>query len=278
MELTVLVDNNTLIDHYFEGEPGLSFLLIDDGKKILFDLGYSDLFLKNANRMGLRLDDVDTIVFSHGHIDHTGGIFHFLNHMAEASFEKRPFRVPEIICHPLALEEKNEHGACYIGTPVGKKTIERCISCRYSKDPYWITDNLVFLGEIPKKIDFESRKSIGKVCICGKEEQDILLDDSALAYRTDKGIVIITGCSHAGICNIVSHAKKICNEERIIDIIGGLHLLNPDREVMGGTVDYFRKNKITAAHACHCTDLASKIELSKACKIIEVGVGMTLKY
>ena len=57
-------------------------------------------------------------------------------------------------------------------------------------------------------------------------EDDILLDDSALAFRTGKGLVIITGCSHSGICNIIEHAKKVCGEERILDIIGGLHLMS----------------------------------------------------
>jgi len=278
MELTVLVDNNTIVDHYFEGEPGLSFLIKDKGKKILFDLGYSDLFIRNANRLGINLNDVDNIVFSHGHIDHTGGLFHFFNMMAEAHLEKLMFKAPEIICHPLALEEKIDQGFCYIGTPVGKETIGRYIDCRFTKEPFWITDDLVFLGEVPRENDFESRNDMGNVLIDGKEAKDGLLDDSAMAYRTDKGLVIITGCSHAGICNIASHAMDVCGEDRIVDIIGGLHLIEPRPEVMNGTMGFFKEKKITSVRACHCTDLASKIELSKVSKIIEVGTGQTIEY
>jgi 7,8-dihydropterin-6-yl-methyl-4-(beta-D-ribofuranosyl)aminobenzene 5'-phosphate synthase len=73
LSITVLVDNNTLTDRYFTGEPGLSYLIETAGKKILFDTGYSGLFLSNAQKMRISLFDLDMIVLSHGHLDHTGG-------------------------------------------------------------------------------------------------------------------------------------------------------------------------------------------------------------
>ncbi|HKL42815.1 MAG TPA: MBL fold metallo-hydrolase, partial [Clostridia bacterium] len=93
-----------------------------------------------------------------------------------------------------------------------------------------------------------------------------------------KGLVIITGCSHAGICNIIDYAKKVCNEDRIIDVIGGFHLLNPEQAVLDKTVEFFKNLNTDKVHACHCTDLKSKIELAKVVDIEEVGVGMTLVY
>lgn len=71
MRLTVLVDNNTLIDRYLIGEPGVSYLIEYDGQKILFDTGYSDVFLKNAQTLKIDLTSIDSIVFSHGHNNHT---------------------------------------------------------------------------------------------------------------------------------------------------------------------------------------------------------------
>lgn len=71
MKLTVLVDNNTLIDRYFVGEPALSFFIEVGGENILFDTVYSDAFLKNAERMGINLRELDVVVLSHGHVDHT---------------------------------------------------------------------------------------------------------------------------------------------------------------------------------------------------------------
>ncbi|MBU0462710.1 MAG: MBL fold metallo-hydrolase, partial [Proteobacteria bacterium] len=74
MQLTVLVDNNTIIDRYFLAEPGLSFLIEDENVSVLFDTGYSDIFIKNAQKMGKNLAHLDYIVFSHSHLDHTWGI------------------------------------------------------------------------------------------------------------------------------------------------------------------------------------------------------------
>ena len=74
MKLTVLVDNNTLIDRYFLAEPGLSFLIEDGDTVVLFDTGYSDIFLKNAWKIGLSLTNIDYLVLSHGHLDHTWGL------------------------------------------------------------------------------------------------------------------------------------------------------------------------------------------------------------
>ncbi len=112
----------------------------------------------------------------------------------------------------------------------------------------------------------------------GEDSPDTLLDDSALAYRSPEGLVIITGCSHSGICNIVQYAKQVCHDERIVDIIGGFHLLQPEPARLQGTVAYLKRHELTALHACHCTDLPSKIALAAAAPIREVGVGLTLSY
>lgn len=74
MKLTVLVDNNTYIDQYYLGEPGVSYFIEDCGIRILFDTGYSDVYVRNAKKMGIDLSELDAVVLSHGHNDHTGGL------------------------------------------------------------------------------------------------------------------------------------------------------------------------------------------------------------
>ena len=137
---------------------------------------------------------------------------------------------------------------------------------------------MVFLGEIERKNTFKAKKSIGKVIKDDFEEDDYLIDDSALVYRSLKGLVIITACSHSGICNIVGYAKKICMDDRIIDIVGGFHLLSPGREQLEGTLKYLRKIKPHEVHAYHCTGLKSKIALSKVVNLKEAGVEQTLEH
>ncbi|MBQ1439018.1 MAG: MBL fold metallo-hydrolase [Solobacterium sp.] len=78
MKLTVLTDNNTIIDRYYLGEPALSFYLEDGDRRILFDTGYSDVFLRNAEALGIDLHAITDIVLSHGHNDHTGGLRYLL--------------------------------------------------------------------------------------------------------------------------------------------------------------------------------------------------------
>ena len=88
MKLTVLVDNNTLIDRYFYGEPGISYFIADEDKRILFDVGYSDAFIKNAQKMNIDLLNTDFLVLSHGHLDHTWGLEPLIRLYTEAIIEK----------------------------------------------------------------------------------------------------------------------------------------------------------------------------------------------
>ena len=142
----------------------------------------------------------------------------------------------------------------------------------------WLTDRVVLLGEIVRSNGFEAKKALGKIMEKGAEKHDFLLDDSALAYKSPGGLVIITGCSHAGICNIVEQAREVCGEDRVVDIVGGLHLLDPSAVQLQGTLDYLQALRPGSMHAGHCKDLRSKIALSRVVELKEVGVGLTLEY
>jgi 7,8-dihydropterin-6-yl-methyl-4-(beta-D-ribofuranosyl)aminobenzene 5'-phosphate synthase len=279
MKLTVLVDNNTFIDRYFTGEPGLSFLIEDAGKKILFDVGYSGAFLENAAKMGMSLLDVDYIILSHGHFDHTWGLVPLIKRYTEAAIEKIACKRPLIITHPKTFQSKTFKNVKEIGSLISEEKLNRHFDIKLSKEPFQLTGNLVFLGEIERKNSFEARKSLGKVFTGPEqEEDDYLTEDSALIYKSSQGLVVITGCSHSGICNIVEYGKKVCNDERIVDIIGGFHLLDPSEELLQGTLDYLKRSNPRQVHACHCTDLNSKIALAGVVCLKEVGVGLRLEY
>lgn len=276
MKLTVLADNNTLIDRYFLGEPGLSFFVRDDEKNILFDLGYSGIFLSNARKMNIDASKTDFIVISHGHLDHTWGFTSLIRSYVEKDFEGESYEKPTIIGHPKVFMTISTEGCGQIGSMVSQEKLASHFKMELTKKPKHVTRNLIYLGQIPRENDFEGKERIGK-----RENEsggDRLEDDSAMAYKGREGLVVITGCSHSGICNIIEYAKKVCGRDKVIDVIGGFHLLNPKDEQLRGTVEYFKRSGIRKIHPCHCTDLRSKIELSKVVEVGEVGVGLKLEY
>ena len=277
MELTVLLDNNTFIDRYFLGEPGVSYYIQSDGRKILFDCGYSDAFLINARKMGINLLDLDMVVLSHGHLDHTWGLAALLQLFTEAEIEHLPWRKPRLVAHPLVFSPR-KLAESEIGSMLTQDTLLRFFDLELHTQPFTLTPNLVFLGQIERINTYEGSLPLGTVLINGIEQDDYILDDTALACTVQNGLVIITGCSHAGICNIVDQAKRVCGEEHVLDIIGGFHLLDPPAHQLDGTLDYLETLQPAGLHACHCTDLNSKIALARVVNLEEVGVGLELEF
>lgn len=268
MKLTVLMDNHTEIDVYHLGEPAVSYWIEADGKQFLFDTGYSDAFLKNAKAMGIDLTTADAILLSHGHIDHTGGLPALL---------ALPFaQKPRLIAHPHALLPKQWSGMD-IGIPFSMAELQEKVSMEVSKEPLWLTEHLVFLGEIPHTVDFEPAYAIGETVVDGQSVPDVITDDTALAYVTEKGIYIITGCSHAGICNIVQYAKAVTGKTKVLGLLGGLHLLE-ENERSSKTIAFLAKEQISALFPCHCTSFAVRAALHAVSPVGEVGVGMTLEW
>lgn len=279
LSLTVLVDNTSVTNPDLSGEAGLSFLIETAGTKILFDTGLSGLFLANAEKMGLGLQDLDYVVLSHGHSDHTGGLPALARLLAGVVPEGMKPPMPHLIAHPRCFWQKQKDGK-ENGSPLSEEEVCRQFPAKLSEKPVWITDNLVFLGEIPRRFAFEQadeeKRKIRRPD--GTMEPDSLSDDTALAFRSDKGLVIITGCSHAGICNITEYAREVCDEPHVTDIIGGFHLLSPSPKRMQKTGKYLNRLHLNALHACHCTSVPSKLTLADYCPVQDVGVGMKFEW
>lgn len=265
MELTVLVDNNTLNDKYYIGEPAVCYYIVDGDNKILFDTGYSDAFIKNASSMGIDIQNVDSIVISHGHEDHSNGLKYYLDSMRD--------RKIKLISHPLTFNKKKLDNEM-ICSPYSLELLGDYFDILVSKEPLNISENLVYLGEIPHLLDFEERCAMGKIKIDGNYVDDYLYDDSSVVYKSSEGLIIIAGCSHSGICNIIEYAKKVCNDSRIYGVIGGFHLTEINSR-LNETIEYFKKNNIKKVMPCHCTSLTVKSQFvyNLGEYVEEVGVG-----
>jgi 7,8-dihydropterin-6-yl-methyl-4-(beta-D-ribofuranosyl)aminobenzene 5'-phosphate synthase len=279
MKITILVDNTALFDRFFTAEHGFSAYIEAEGCRVLFDTGYSDALIKNAQKMKIDLLALDYIVLSHGYLDHTGGLYHLIRLFTEAILEDTSCYLPKLIAHPCCFYPRPKPPLPDIGAVLNADEVRRIMPLDLRKDTVNLTPNLFFMGEIERKFSFEKTLPGPRRIVMpdGSVQEDQLIDDTSLAYRSREGLVIITGCAHAGICNTVDYVRKVCGEDRVLDIVGGLHLRGEGPQ-LEGTLDYLKGQNLTALHACHCTALPAKVALARVAPLQETGVGLRLEY
>lgn len=273
VKITVLCDNHAIINSYLKAEPGLSFYIEDQGKTMLFDTGLSEVFLENAQKLGISLEHLDYVVLSHGHDDHTGGLVRLMEYYKAKGIVHRP----KLLAHPAALKPKEAHGMS-IGNVLSEPSLRLFFEPVLTKAPLALTERLLFLGQMKRRFEFEAQSPTGYILRDGQKIPDNLEDDTALAYNGKEGLVIITGCSHSGICNITEQAKELWGESRVQDIIGGFHLLHPTPQQAAGTLDYLKELRLKKIHPCHCTGFDYLCRIHDLYPLEEMGCGVILEY
>ncbi|MEM1046378.1 MAG: MBL fold metallo-hydrolase [Pseudomonadota bacterium] len=229
-----LLTENLASDMVWLAEWGFCAWIEYGSSRILFDTGFSDVYVRNAAHAGLDLERADFIALSHFHRDHTRGLlFH-------------PFRSRKtLILHPRVLTgvlETDDQATLDDYTAIQAR-LTADFDLRASKDAVEFADGAFFLGEIPRVTAFER----------GTFFDDPMPDDTALAFRTPKGAVVVSGCSHAGICNICEHAKTVTGQH-LHAVIGGFHLLHDEEPPVEATIDYFQREAPDILMPMHCID------------------------
>jgi 7,8-dihydropterin-6-yl-methyl-4-(beta-D-ribofuranosyl)aminobenzene 5'-phosphate synthase len=263
--ITTLVENTVNIGG-LRGEHGLSFLIRTPTAKILFDTGQSGLVLSNAERMGLDLKDLDAVVLSHGHYDHTGGLVEILNVAASA----------RVFAHPAAVEPKfsqNADGSSrFIGmnqeAAAAIRSRERTAASgqptvTWSKGPQEIAGGVWATGEVPRQTEYEDtggRFFLDSAC----NHPDPLLDDQSLFFETAEGIVVVLGCCHAGLINTLKHVAQLCGGKPIRAVVGGMHLISAGPDRMHGTIEALRQYDGQRLYPAHCTGFSAVTQLATA--------------
>ena len=237
MKFTILTEDRNG-DTNCISENGLSIYIEINDKKLLLDCGITDAFLKNAKTLEINLDEVNTVVLSHGHWDHGNGLKYIKS-------KKTLVLHPECYTKRYSLRRNME----YAGINETREELLKKFELIETKEPYQIFENVWFLGQIDRKFEVPI-KNLPTVLENGKI--DYLYDDSGIVIKVEKGIIVFASCSHSGINNIIEQAKKITNEDRILAVIGGFHLkeINPYTLEI---IQYFKDNEIKRAYMGHCT-------------------------
>ena len=255
VSINILTDNTA--GGSFLAEHGLSYLVEIDNEKFLFDTGHSDVFLKNAAKLHIDIEkDVKTVILSHGHWDHGNGLKHLKN--------------KNLLTHPASFTEryrKSDHS--FVGLELSRAKIAERFTLTESKTSVQLSKNLFFLGEIPRKNNFESQTTSFEFADCS---DDFIADDSALAAIVNKQLVVISGCSHSGICNICDYAKHVTRINNIKAVIGGFHLKAQDEQTLK-TISYFKENNVEKLLPSHCTSLQALVLFHESFNTQQVKTG-----
>ncbi len=228
MKINILTENQSSAIGYL-AEWGLSLFIEYENSRILFDTGYSDVFLRNANKMNININEADYIILSHYHRDHTGGI-RFLSELKKIHFVAHPYVIKNVSNNVANLMNKNKvHN--------------------YSV-PFEFYPGAYFLGEIPRITKFEK----------GDYKGNPMKDDTALAFKTTKGCAVVTGCSHSGIANICEYAKEVTGQ-KLYSVTGGFHLFESDKRAVDGVIEYFKRENPDKLFPMHCIDMPTMSRL-----------------
>ena len=267
LRITVLAEDSVLYESPYLGQHGISFLLEGvsgrSTKRALVDVGQNcEALLYNMRTMGISPSVIDAIVLTHCHYDHTQGIARLLREIGREDIQ--------VIAHPSIFRPHfvTEPHRRDVGIRPGDSKVEiEKAGGRLSltSESFVIMPGIMTTGEVKRRTEFEEVTVAVKTIENGMVVDDPMLDDiSVVAHVRDKGLVVITGCSHAGIINIVRQAIDISGCNILEGIIGGLHLIDAADTVIGRTVDELFRLNVSWISAGHCTGFKAQVELYRA--------------
>lgn len=252
IRLTILCENNVdkVSPYGLLGEHGFACHLQTPDGEFLFDTGGGMTIMNNAKLLGIDFTKLQGIMFSHGHFDHTGGFKQVLEITG---------KIP-VYAHPDLFSEhfsQNSGKLTKIGVPWPQEELEQLgADFTFSAEPYEVAAGLTLSGDVPRLSSVETGDpNLLSLDKSGQHVADPLHDDLSLFINTDKGLVILLGCAHAGLINIIDHAIKVTGQEKIYMVIGGTHLKFCSDEQMDATLNRLEELNVEKIGTSHCTGL-----------------------
>lgn len=248
-KLTTLIENNPDENNLLFSEHGLSLYIEIDQTSILFDTGKSGDFIENAEKLNVDLNNLNYVILSHGHFDHSGGFKKLVDKIGNS------FKLivgQGFFNNKYKFIEENTYK--YLGNSFNEEFIkENNLQMKYIKeDIFYITENIMIFSNFKRDNDFEIMNRNFQV----KQKENYVLDDFSdeivLAVKVNKGLMIIVGCSHIGIVNIIETIMKRTGMP-IYGIVGGTHLIEADELRLNSTIKFLKENNIQVLGMSHCT-------------------------
>jgi 7,8-dihydropterin-6-yl-methyl-4-(beta-D-ribofuranosyl)aminobenzene 5'-phosphate synthase len=252
MKVTVLCEN-TIGRLIGSGEHGFSAFIETEQGNYLFDTGSGPSIIGNSLALGKDLRTVRKILLSHGHYDHTGGLPEVLKLKGEVDVHAHPHIFLDRI---HVFSENQREIKKFVGIPF-KRTYLEFLGAHFIMNTDFIeVEKGIFLtGEVPRKTPFEKPDQRLLSETDGKYSQDIISDDQSLILDTEKGLVLILGCAHAGMINIMNHVVSKIRKEKFYAVLGGTHLDFLTPEQLEETIKVLKKMDIEKIGAAHCTGM-----------------------
>lgn len=245
-----VLTENRVRNRGFLAEHGLSLWIETGRNKILFDTGQSGAFIHNAQILGIKLEEADWIIFSHGHYDHTGGFLDLHNKIrpqAQLHLHPEAFRKRYVIKGEKT--EPVEVGIPWSFDSLGVEGHEVVFNTK----PVLIDDGILISGEIPRKTDFEKVPAYFGVESPEGMIHDQISDEQMLIIKGEQGVYLFLGCGHPGTVNCLHYAAELFPGERVAAVIGGMHLEEAEASRLGKTVRSLFDFGIEKVIPLHCT-------------------------
>jgi 7,8-dihydropterin-6-yl-methyl-4-(beta-D-ribofuranosyl)aminobenzene 5'-phosphate synthase len=258
IRLTILCENTAGMPHGVIGEHGFACFIETGQGNYLFDTGQGLGIGRNAAVLGKNLAGIRAIILSHGHFDHTGGLPEVLRQTGAVDV----FAHPDIFCERFW---SGKHELRYNGIPFRRAYLESLgARFRLVRDFCEPAPGIYLSGEVDRTTSFETGDPHLVVASeDGVFHPDPFLDDFSMAVDTPDGLVLILGCAHAGLVNIILHFLEKTGRERIFAVVGGTHLAPAGEEQFQETLDVLKKYQVQRIGVSHCTGMNRAARLNE---------------